>query len=371
MQLTFGRRQLLSVLGAAGTGKLFAQEIGAIPYAGWHVRQGPDSAFVLAEGEARVHPGSNFPAWLASPETYENFDWSGEVFLRSWANGGLYFAAPEYGPPQECGYKINIFHKVDNPPLAESCGAIFPHVAPRKVNVKGKGEWNAFRIRFAWPQLQVWWNGEPVQDLDVSTHPELQDRLRQGHLGIESLSYPLRYRNFRIQRLPGRQAWQTLYSQPADLAQWVATEKATWEALGPILRADGLGYLATKEQYRDFRLQTYIRASQHSNGGVLFRGGKTNESFRYEIQIHDVEGAVYPTGSLYGHQRSRPYPRIPPEEWFLFQLYVKDNVCRVRINGETVVNYSNLEHLSPGHVLLQAHQAGKWIEYRDLKVEKL
>jgi hypothetical protein len=210
-----------------------------------------------------------------------------------------------------------------------------------------------------------------VQDLDVSAHPELRDRLRQGFLGIESLSYPLRYRNFRVSKLPGKQAWETLYAKPEDMNLWTPTEKATWEPIGPVLRADGLGYLATKATYKNFRLQCYIRASLHSNGGILFRGGMDNSSFRYEIQIHDVEGAVYPTGSLYGYQRSRPYPRTQPEQWYLLQLYVKDKDCRVRINGETVVDYNNLEHLEPGHILLQAHQQNKWIEYRDIQVERI
>lgn len=377
MDRTLTRRQLVSLLGGGATTLAIGQENSGgksqnwMRPESWSVEQGPESAFVFTENEIRVHPGSGYPTWLRSRERFENFDWSGEVFVSGWANGGLYFCAPEAGPPTDCGYKLNIFQKKDETPLKESCGAIFPVVAPKKVNVKPNKEWNSFRIRFAWPSLQVWWNGEMVQDLNVARLPELEDRLRQGYLGIESLSYPLRFRNFAVTRLPGAQKWETLYAQPGDLARWKATEKATWEALGPVLRADGLGYLVSAEKYRDFRLQCYVRASKHSNGGILFRGGEDNQAFRYEIQLHDVEGAVYPTGSLYHYVRCNPYPRVPAEEWFLFQLYVQVAKCRVRINGETVVNYDRLEHLEAGHILLQAHQAGKWIEYRDLKVERL
>ena len=43
-------------------------------------------------------------------------------------------------------------------------------------------------------------------------------------------------------------------------------------------------------------MHLYIRASKHSNGGVLFRCDlKGTQGRHYEIQIHDVEGAVYPT----------------------------------------------------------------------------
>jgi hypothetical protein len=372
------RRQSLIVLGSAALSPLSAQENSAPQQlfdgkslSGWQVRQGPDTAFYAEQGAIVVHPGSNFPAWLASPAQYENFDWSGEVFLQGWANGGLYFSAPAYGPPADCGFKVNIFHKKDNPPLRESAGAIFPHIAPSQVTVNGKAAWNTFRIRLDWPSLRVWWNGEMVQDLKLDQHPEMKYRLRRGHLGIESLSYPLRYRNFQIKPLPGKEKWDVLYGAPADLGRWTQDGKATWEALGDTLRADGLGYLITKERYQDFALESYIRTSLHSNGGVLFRGGEKGADPHYEIQLHDVEGAVYPTGSLYGLERAQPYPRIRAEEWYLFQLFVQGKQCTVRINGETVVDCAKLERSDAGTILLQAHQQNRWIEYKGLRVKRI
>ena len=336
---------------------------------GWQIVEGPETAFYVDQGEVVVHPGANFPTWLRSPEQYENFDWSGEVFLKGWANGGLYFAAPHHGPPTECGFKINIFHKQDDPPLAESVGAVFPVVAPKAVTVKGKGEWNQFRIRLDWPRLDVWWNGTPVQQLNLEEHKELKYRLRRGFLGIESLSYPLRYRNFRLTRLPDQEKWEVLYGRPEDLTKFTPTEAASWEAIGNVLRADGLGYLVSRKKYQDFALECYVRASRHSNGGVLFRGGQTGAEPRYEIQVHDVEGAVYPTGSLYGLERARRYPRIEPEKWFLFQLFAEGRHCVVRINGETVVDCQKLDRVEPGTILIQAHQKGSWIEYKDLRIK--
>ena len=73
-----------------------------------------------------------------------------------------------------------------------------------KVNVKNKGEWNTFRIVMDWPRFRVWTNGEPIQDLDVETVPELRHRLRSGYLGLESLSYPIRFRNLRVRELPSK-----------------------------------------------------------------------------------------------------------------------------------------------------------------------
>ncbi len=375
VNLNWMTRRPLIVLGTALFAPLRAQEnqlFDGRTLNGWTIEQGPETAFYVdGAGEVTVHPGSNFPTWLRSNLEFENFDWSGEVFLKGWANGGLYFCAPRHGPPAECGLKLNIFHKLDNPPLKESVGAIFPVVAPSKVTVRGKGEWNTFRIRLDWPSLKVWWNGELVQDLDLEANEELKHRLRRGHLGIESLSYPLRYRNFKITRLPGKESWELLYDSPEDFSKWTASEKASWETIGPVLRADGLGYLVSKSRYQDFIFECYVRASRFSNGGVLFRGGAENHDPRYEIQIHDVEGAVYPTGSLYGIERAKPYPRIHPEEWFLFQLTAKGKRCVVRINGETVVDCNKLDRTGAGTILIQAHQKGSWIEYKGLRIKRL
>jgi hypothetical protein len=90
----------------------------------------------------------------------------------------------------------------------------------------------------------------------------------------------------------------------------------------------------------------------------------------YEIQLHDVEGAHYATGSLYSFKRA-VYPRIEPEQWFLLQLLVQGSRCLVRINGDTVMEYEGLQNLEAGRVELQAHDAGKWIEYKQIKIRRL
>jgi len=344
--------------------------------AGWHIEDGPESAFYVADGAIVIHEGSSYPTWLRSDKEYENFELRGEMFIKGWANSGLYLHAPRYGRPTTCGLKINVFQKHDDPPLAESMGAIFPVIAPRKVNVKSKGEWNTFRVRADWPEFKLWINEELVQDLNCEQHPELRYRLRRGYVGLESLSYPVRYRNLALRELPSTEKWQTLYAQPADLAaNWRTDakeilERSRWETLGAVLRGENLGYLATKEDYRDFDLQMYVRASRHSNGGVYFRCPQAQKGDHYEIQIHDVEGAVYPTGSLYGHKRAT-YPDIQPEQWFLFQMHLQGDHCLVRINGDTVMEHRGLKNLSSGPVMVQAHQQGKWIEYQQIKIRRL
>ena len=337
------RRHLLAL---AATPILAQDETGFSPLfdgrtlTGWHVKEGPESAFAVDDGSILVTEAANSPTWLATDKIYENFDLRLDFYVKGWIDSGIYLHAPEHGPAIDCGYCVKLFHKNDDPPKFESMGGIFPHVAPKLTNVKSKGEWNSLRMLMDGPNLKVWSNGALVQDLNTDQHPELLFRLRSGRIGLQSLSYPIRFRNLRIKELPGRTPWQSLYSTPADFEKnWFVEEgKAKWMPLGPIFRTDFNGHLASK----------------------------TN----YEVQIHDVEGAVYPTGSLYGIRRAK-YPRLVPEEWFLFQLIVKGTRCVVRINGENVVDYNALDRLEAGHILLQAHQSASWIEYKQMRIREL
>ena len=339
---------------------------------GWSVRDGPESAFYVNDGAIVVHESAGYPAWLRSARQYENFDFRGEFFVKGWIDSGIYFHAPEHGRNMWCGMQIHIFHQVDQKPAPESMGSIFPLVPPLKVNVKNNGEWNSFRILMDWPRLRVWTNGEPIHDLDVETAPELRHRLRSGYLGLESLSYPIRFRNLRIRELPSKVAWTPLYDTAPDLAKWhISDGKPVFEALDGVLHSDGVGHFATNEKFRDFELQMYVRHAWHHNGGVLFRtDGRGSNGRHYEIQLHDVEGAHYPTGSLYSYKRGL-YPRIEPGQWWLLQTRVKDNTCLVRINGETVLEYDRLENLEEGPIELQAHDAGRWTEYKHILIRRI
>jgi hypothetical protein len=339
---------------------------------GWSVADGPESAFYVRDEAIVVHPSAGFPTWLRSARQYENFDFRGEFFVQGWTNSGIYLQAPEHGRNIWCGMKLNIFHQVDATPAPESMGSIFPLVPPLRVNVRSKGEWNTFRILMDWPRLQVWTNGEPIQDLDVETVPELRHRLRSGYLGLESLSYPIRFRALRVRELPSKTSWTPLYETAEDFATWhILSGKPNFQPLGGVLHAEGDGFLGTNETFRDFELQMYVRHVRHHNSGVTFGGPGKGAGRRYEVQMHDVEGAHYPTGSLYGFRHARPYPRIEPEQWWLFQLRVKDGACLVRINGDTVLEYEGLDLPNPGPIGLQAHSADRWTQFKHIRIRRV
>ena len=339
---------------------------------GWTVEQGPASAFYVSDGAIVVHESASYPAWLRSERQYENFDFRGEFFVKGWSDSGIYIHAPLYGRPTWEGVQVKIFHAVDEKPQPNSMGALFPLVAPRTVNVKKEGQWNSFRIRCDWPALQVWINGELVQDVKLDAMAEFRHRRRSGYLGFAGLTYPVRFRNLTVEELPGREKWEVLYGGPADLAKWKVSEgEPNFRAMGAVLRGDGMGHLATRDKFRDFELRAYIRGPRDHNGGVMFRtSGHGNKQRHYEIQLHNVEDAHFPTGSLYHFQRSR-YVRVEPGSWFPFHLIVEGERCVVRIDGETVMEYDGLKDRDEGSIELQAHRRGVWMEYQDVRVKRL
>jgi hypothetical protein len=349
---------------------------------GWHIVDGPPSAFAIEDGSITARPESDFPCWLRSAREYENFDFRCEIFIKGWSDGGISIHAPEHGRATWHGKQVKIFHQLDPVPKSNSMGAVFPLIAPSKVNVRNKGEWNQVRILMDWPSLRVWINGDLVQNLDVASNPDLCFRARRGYLGLSALGYPIRFRALSIRELPGKEVWLPLFEQQADIEKnWFISEglaprpgrpPVRFQGSGGVLRGEGIGHIATRERFRDFELQLYVRGPRHHNGGVLFRSeGKGLEGKRhYEIQLHNVEDAHFPTGSLYYTARSS-YPRIKDDEWFPMQLIVQGPRCVVRVNGDTVLDYGRLEELAEGHIELQAHQPGSWLEFKHVRIKRL
>jgi Domain of Unknown Function (DUF1080) len=377
--MVMNRRHLLSGAVAAAALRAAAQDTtGPVPLfdgktlAGWTIEEGPETAFHVSDRAIVVHESAGFPAWLRSARQYENFDFRCEFFIQGWIDSGIYIHAPEHGRNTWEGVQVKIFQQADEKPASNSMGSLFPLVAPRLVNVRSQGEWNTMRIRMDWPRLQVWTNGEQIQDFDLERDPLFRYRLRKGYLGLSSLSYPIRFRNLTIEELPPKEKWDVLFDGPASMDRWYVTDgKPRFEAVGRVLRGDGTGYLATKEMFRDFELRMYARGMREHNSGVLFRtDGHGSNSRHYEIQLHDVEDAHYPTGSLY-HFKRGDYPRIEHERWFPLHLIVEGRRCIVRINGDTVCEYGEMTNLEEGHIELQAHRAGYWTEFKDIRIKRL
>src|SRR5690606_41423311 len=95
---------LVLVVGALGASAFRNGADGFMPLfegndlGGW-VEMDEPGAFSSSEGVLSLEHPTNYPNWLRSPETYENFILELEYQPVAWAEGGIYFHAPLHGDP--------------------------------------------------------------------------------------------------------------------------------------------------------------------------------------------------------------------------------------------------------------------------------
>lgn len=339
--------------------------------AGW-VKEGK-AGFEAKDGMLVCNGSGNWPTWLRTEEVFENFVLRLEYRTLYGAESGVFVHAPLHGRIAHVGFDVRLGGAGGL--RRHSAGAIFDAVPPLAAASRAHDdpEFNQLEITMNWPTLQVRLNGQLVQNLNVEEHESLRHRPRLGFIGLQDRGKPVLFRNLRIKRLPDqvRDQWRPLMNGK-DLKGWTVAEKcsARWSVdNGEILAADGHGYLVSGEEFRNCELQTYIRSSPLANGGIFFRWkGQGNRGF--EIQIEDIPDSDDPTGSIYGHVRAEQMP-FQPGEWVLVQVFLKDNHCVVRVNGETVAESREMGQGHSGKIALQMHSGKSWIRWKELQIRRL
>jgi Domain of Unknown Function (DUF1080) len=336
---------------------------------GW-VREGNAGFSIDSEGSVVCTGEGNYPSWLRSEREYENFEMEFEFRLENYGEGGVFLHAPLHGRSSNVGFEIQLSDDSRHPgPCTASTGAVFGAVPPR-AHYAAIDVWNRVQVRFDWPRLQVIVNDQVVQDLNCEKVDELRYRKRSGYLGFQDRGKPTWYRNVRIRELPGREHWQNLFNG-RDLTGWNRSEAGDvqWSMEGDaIVARNGNGYLITEERWRDFAFESYVQASPLANGGIFFRWNSLTPVDRgYEIQIEDIPDSNNPTGSVYDVARASD-PPITPGEWYLLQLFVRENTAVVRVNGKTVAHTDRLTLIRDGHIALQMHNEHATIRFKGLRI---
>lgn len=343
----------------------------------WSIVDGGENAFQVVDGVIHCPGKAHYPCWLKSDKTYENFDLRYEYRYKGWCNSGIFFSAPKYGRKSKVGFEIQIDQlNPDQIPVAMS-GAIFESVPPPKYPDRLNGEWNEGRILFNWPNLKVWINGELIHDLNVEENEDLKYRWRHGYIGLQDMGYQCWYRNIRIKELPSKEKWTVLFDG-TSMDGWHVEDDPTrddlgrWEFADGVIRGlDGTTYMVTDGEWKDFELQCYVRTKKNANGGIFIRWKQLPRDRGNEIQIENIPDSNNPTGSVYGLVRAVQAPFIEDKTWFPMQIIVKDKTVIVRVNGETVARYDDLQIVREGHIALQMHSTGSWIEWKDIRIKEL
>ena len=173
------------------------------------------------------------------------------------------------------------------------------------------------------------------------------------------------------------QTWTSLFDG-RTLTGWEARTTSAPPATGDWSVAEGTllcgggspGWIATKDTFRDFRLQLQFRGAATVNSGVFLRSQKEGEPHvtGYELQIWDMQPAGFLTGSLVGSLKASPV-RIKADQWNRYDVTVRGDHFLVKLNGQTVLDAHDPKHAS-GVIGLQCQPKQK-IAFRQIRIQAL
>ena len=176
----------------------------------------------------------------------------------------------------------------------------------------------------------------------------------------------------------GLNGWQQIEGRPGS-----------WKFEDGILRTegDGGGWLSTKRQYSDFRLELEFRVPPGGNSGVFLRAPhKGDPAYEgMEIQVLDDYAPEYAnlrptqyTGSIYDVQSPAERAGKKANQWQKMIIQCVGPNVQVELNGRKIISTNLDEHRdklekhpglarTEGFIGLQNH--GSKIEYRNIKIQ--
>lgn len=338
---------------------------------GW-VHEGPRASFSAADGEIAISGYGNAPNWLRTEREYENFRLRFEYKPARWAEAMVILRAPRWGRPAQAGLSLMLAHDFHGQVTKHVTGAVPGVLPPKTALPESYAQWRAVEVTVEGDRFRAAIDGVVVQDLRLGEHEELRHRLKRGYIGFPDMGHAYRLRRIEIEDLGSPTRFVDLFDG-ISLDGWRLRGAGNWAVReGAIYGFNGHGILYAPPSLQDFELTLLVRSHNHVNAGVFLRGEPEGPNRGFEVQIYSPVESVYPTGSVYGMQRSRVSVEYE-ERWFLMQVRVEGRRCMVRLDGETVADYSELpeRHSGAGKIGLQIHMDNASVEFRDLRVRVL
>jgi hypothetical protein len=182
--------------------------------------------------------------------------------------------------------------------------------------------------------------------------------------------------------------WISLFDGK-DLAGWKANENpAQWKVEDGCIVAHGdrshLFYVGTDPEkapeFTNFHFKAEVKTEPKANSGIYFHtkwqpDGWPNTG--YEAQVNNSHGDPVKTASLYNVVKNFEAP-AKDGEWFTEEIIVEGKHVVTKVNGKTIVDYTEPDvldrpfpKLDKGTFALQAHDPGSLVRYRNIMVKPL
>ncbi len=136
--------------------------------------------------------------------------------------------------------------------------------------------------------------------------------------------------------------------------------------------------------FKNFEFKASVMTMPNSNGGIYFHTVFQDEGWPskgYEVQVNNTHTDWRKTGGLYAIDDVKE-PPTKDNEWFTQHIIVNGKNIEVRLNGETVVNYTEPDNperpegmakrlVDSGTFALQGHDPGSTVHFKDIQVKIL
>jgi hypothetical protein len=127
--------------------------------------------------------------------------------------------------------------------------------------------------------------------------------------------------------------------------------------------------------FKNFEVKAQIMTTPGSNSGIYIHTVFQPEGWPskgYEIQVNNSHTDWRRTGSVYGIQDVKVAP-AKDNEWFTETITVIKNRITVKVNGETINDYTAGadSKLSSGTFALQGHDPGSKVFYKGIMIKPL
>lgn len=177
--------------------------------------------------------------------------------------------------------------------------------------------------------------------------------------------------------------WVSLFDgKSLDGWEKVGNDNSVWKVEDGAIVGSGPASMlvSTSGPYKNFRYRAEIKINDGGNSGLYFRTTRRpGFSDGYEAQIDSTHRDPIRTGSIYG--MCHVYDQLhKPDEWFNYEIEVRDNVWRGRgnvrikitVNGKELYEYLDFdETFKEGHFAFQQHDPGSTVAIRKIEVMEL
>ncbi|MDA0839166.1 MAG: DUF1080 domain-containing protein [Planctomycetota bacterium] len=132
-------------------------------------------------------------------------------------------------------------------------------------------------------------------------------------------------------------------------------------------------------KFKNFEWKADVMTTEGSNSGMYFHTEYQENGWPgkgYEAQINNTHGDPRKTASLYG-VKDNHQPPAKDDEWFTQHVIVKGKQITIKVNGKTIVDFTEPEgvtgdrKLSTGTFALQGHDPKSKVFYKNIMVKLL